>query len=214
MPIEIYGMSKLKFKRERFLIFLRHPLTLMLIGCLLSSALFPYIISQSNRLELIQQKRAELAMEIINQNMEISRRLNGMQTILEIFHKDNSGSAAKSANIQTEQKAMRVKLDDLYLEFDYNAWFWYRKICNKASYLGFSDTKLSNINDIIDDYEKNLDQSTKVFSVFWSKCLREDYDPSDPNIESLMKNTRKQLNDISAAREQLVDKITRMLRVK
>lgn len=109
---------------------------------------------------------------------------------------------------------MRSKLNDLYLEFDYHAWFWYGKMYNKASYLGLSGGHMSSIKKILSDYEKNLIQSTQTLTVFWDKCLREDYDPSDPNIDSLAKSTRLELNNLSIAREELAFKVASILRIK
>jgi len=192
---------------------LRHPFFLLLMGTVISSVIIPNISSRSNRVQLIQTARVNVANEIINRNLEVNRLLNSLQTTLEIFHKDNSGPAARLLDFKSEQKSMRIKMNELYLDFDKHSWFWYGKIYHEAHNLALSESELSRIKEAFSFYERNLVKSTEEISNFWNTCLREEYNPADSTINSVMQNSRKNLDQLSQKREELIHEITRILSI-
>jgi hypothetical protein len=185
--------------------FLRHPLAVLLIGTALSTLLIPRFSERIDRAKLVQEGRLKKSMEIIADNKETERNLNRLLTTLEIFHKDNSGPAARLSNYKKEQKELRRIMVDRYLEFDAQAWWWYSNIYVEARILGIaSPQELIRLNQLSDLYGQNLKTSTAVIDDLWNAYLRETYNPSDRRNAELMSLTRNRLDKLNHKRSVLV----------
>lgn len=184
---------------------MRHPLTVLTVGAVVSTFLLPAISSRVNREKLLREQKLSVAMEIIKNNMETSRRLNKIDTTLELFQKDNSGPAARFLDFKLEQKELRGKIDQSYLEFDSQAWWWSSQIYVEAKVVNIvSSDDLGKLATISAEYDKNLDASTQVLSDLWNSFLREDYRPTDPRNTKSMNETRQKLAQLESERSQLV----------
>lgn len=189
----------------RFLRFMRHPLTVLTAGAVVSTFLLPALGAQVNREKLLREQRLSVAMEIIKDNMETSRRLNKIDTTLELFQKDNSGPAARFLDFKLEQKELRSKIDQSYLEFDSQAWWWSSQIYAEAKVVNIvSSDDLDELAKISVEYDENLDASTQVLSDLWNSFLREEYRPTDPQNTKSMNETRQKLSQLESKRSQLV----------
>jgi hypothetical protein len=184
---------------------LRHPLTVLLLGTALSSLLIPYFSGRIDNEKLIREARLKKAMEIIGDNTETERNLNKLLTTLEVFHKDNSGPAARLTDYKKEQKELRRIMIERYLEFDKQAWWWYSQINVEAKILDIaSPQELERLHQISNEYGENLKTSTAAVDDLWNAFLRETYKPSDPRNAELMKQTRSKLDGLSQKRSTLV----------
>lgn len=184
---------------------LGHPVTILLLGTALSYGVIPTITSRINRAKLLRENRLKIATNIIDDNMETNRRLNKIVTTLELFQKDNSGPAARFLNYRQEQKELRTTLNQRYLEFDSQAWWWYSQIYTEAQIVGIvSPQELNKIQDISTQYGNNLNRSVGVLSKEWNAFLRDTYRPTDPHNTELMKQTRKEMDKLQRERSSLI----------
>ena len=104
---------------------LRHPLTVLLTGTLLTYLLLPVISARLNRSRLLTEARLNRALEIISRSSEVEREINSLQTVLDTFHKDNLSGLSLQENRQSEQMRLRSEVQQRYLAFDNKAWWWY-----------------------------------------------------------------------------------------
>jgi hypothetical protein len=191
--------------RKRRLLMLRHPLTILLIGTALSSWLIPYFSARLDHEKLIREARLRKATEIIEDNKETERNLNRLLTTLEMFHKDNSGSAARASNYKKEQRELRRIMAERYLEFDRQGWWWYSQIYDEAKILEIvSPHELERLGQISQQYSENIGSSVGAVDGLWSLFLRETYVPSEPKNLELMKQTRSKLESLNRERSKLV----------
>jgi|SRR6267142_1957442 len=190
---------------KRRLLFLRHPLLILLIGTGLSSWLIPYFSARLDHEKLIREARLKKATEIVADNKETERNLNRLLTTLEMFHKDNSGSAARATNYKKEQRELRRIMTERYLEFDRQGWWWYSQIYDEAKILEIvSPHELERLAQISHEYSQNIGSSVGAVDELWSLFLRETYVPSDLRNLELMKQTRTKLEGLNRERSKLV----------
>jgi hypothetical protein len=190
---------------RRALWVLRHPLIVLVIGTCLSIWLVPIFSARIDHDKLIHEARLKRAMEIISDNIENERNLNRLLTTLAIFHKDNSGPAARFVNLQTEQKELRRIMVERYSEFDRQAWWLYSQIYVEAKILGIaSQPELEHLEQISRQYAENLKDSMAAIDELWNAFLRENYKPSSSRNKELIEQTRQKLDKLNAKRSELV----------
>jgi hypothetical protein len=187
---------------------LRHPLVLLVIATTLSALVVPKI---SYRLKL-QEVRLKKALDLIDHSTEVNRRLNALLTTLELFHKDNSGVAARLSDYRQEQRELRKAMMSRYLEFDNVAWWWYGNALTEALLFGLTSAKrLQRMRSIINAYELNLLETTDILNALWSQFLREEYDPTDLQNTEALNNTRGRLAESEQSRNNLIAELGEIL---
>jgi hypothetical protein len=187
---------------------LRHPLTIVAVTTVLSSFVIPLLAHRSD----VRQQRLRRALDILDRDMEVNRRLNSLLTTLEIFHKDNSGVAARLGDYRQEQRELRKTMAARYVEFDNVAWWWYQRLPTEASILGLtSPAETARVTDLMRRYEANLVKNTQVLNDLWNAFLREEYRPTDTRNTELMTETRKQLEELAGQRMRLVQALAELL---
>ena len=180
---------------------LKHPLTVVLVATVLTSYIVPRLAQNST----LRQQRLSRALDILDHSMEVNRHLNNLLTTLEIFHKDNSGVAARLSDYHQEQRELRKTMMIRYLEFDNVAWWWYGRISTDAAILALaSPAETERVRTLARQYEENLIESTSVLNTLWDTFLRKEYDPKDDGNTAAMIATRKKLDELYGAREQSV----------
>lgn len=186
---------------------LRHPLTVVLVTAVLTSYILPILAQNST----LRQQRLSRALDILDHSMEVNRRLNNLITTLEIFHKDNSGVAARLSDYCQEQRELRKTMMTRYLEFDAVAWWWYGRIRTDAVILGLvSPAETERVRTVARQYEENLIESTSVLNALWNTFLRAEYDPKDEGNTATMIATRKKLDELYGAREHSVQALAEL----
>lgn len=186
----------------------RHPLTVSIAALLLGTALTSLAVPRITYQRTIQEKRLEKALELLVHNAEVNQRLNTLLTTLEIFHKDNSGVAARLVDYKEEQRTLRRVMMDRYLEFDASAWWWYGKVRSEAAILRLaSATEVKRIDDLTKAYESNLVTSTGTLNELWDRFLREEYRPADTRNNVAMAETRRKLETLRASRDRIIGEL-------
>jgi len=176
----------------------------LLIGTALTSLVVPKITYYRT----LREKRLEKALEILTHDAEVTQRLNALQTTLEIFHKDNSGPAARLIDYKEEQRTLRRVMMERYLEFDQAAWWWYRKIRSEAIILQLTPPDgSSKIDQLIETYDSNLVHSTDALNRLWDRFLRAEYRPDDKSNNLAMNETRKAIAELGRVRQKIIDKL-------
>ena len=190
---------------------LRHPLTIVLVTTAVTSFVVPMLTRNSD----LRQQRLSRALDLFERNMEVNRRLNSLLTTLELFHKDNSGAAARLSDYRQEQRELRKVMMVRYAEFDNVAWWWYGRVSTEAGVLGLTSALESDrVRALAREYEQSLIQSTEVLNNLWTTFLREEYDPSDAGNTVLMNDTRKKLGDLQGVRERSIQALAELLASK
>ena len=170
----------------------RHPLVVSigarLVGTVLTYVVVPLVTYQRT----LKEKRLEKALELLTHDADVNQRLNTLLTTLEIFHKDNSGVAARLVDYKEEQNTLRHAMMDRYLEFDASAWWWYGKVRSEAVILRLtSPSEVKRIDDLAKAYESKLIASTGVLNELWNRFLREEYRPTDIGNNVAMAETQR-----------------------
>ena len=76
-------------------LFLRHPLTLSIIGALLGSLLIPWVAGRANKQAVLAETRVKQAIEIMATSNSVNVMLNKLKTGFESFEKDSLSTASQ-----------------------------------------------------------------------------------------------------------------------
>jgi hypothetical protein len=192
-----------------------HPLTILLIGTVLSVVLVPHFSEQIDHKRLINETRLKKATEILADNADTARNLNRLSTTLGIFQKDSRGPAARFLSLEKAQKELRTLMVDRYLEFDRQAWWWPGQIHVEAKILEIaSQQELDRLEQIGSQYNDNLVASVTAIDILWSTFLREKYNPVDPRNEELLNQTQAKLIQLNQERSKLCMEAAQILAKK
>lgn len=192
-----------------------HPLTILVIGTVLSVVLIPHYSSRIDHQKLIDEARLKKATEILSDNADTERNLNRLFTTLGIFDKDSRGPAARFFSLERAQKELRTVMVERYLESDRQAWWWPSQIHVEAKILEIaSQEELNRLNQISKQYNDNLKASTAAIDTLWKAFLREKYNPTDPQNEELLEQTNANLNLFNQERSKLCMEAAQILAKK
>ena len=185
---------------------LQHPLTLLILGTFLSSILIPALGYYLSEKRLLQQAQLDLANQIIEKDFMLSNQLNNLKTTLDIYNKDNCMLHVR-ADVPEQQRLLRWKMNELYLHFESNAWYWQELVYNKAFYLDMPRHKLDSLSKSLLDYHDNILHCTGAVSQLWQNCLRVDYHACDPRLDSMSQVVHQELTVQHQKRNLLVHKM-------
>ena len=139
-----------------------HPLTVLLIGTALSTVLIPHFSSQIDHARLIDKARVKKATEILADNAETERNLNELLTTLSIFKKVVA-APLRASSAWIERKRLRALMEQRYLQFDRQAWWWISQMDMEARILEIASTQeLETLEQTRNQYNDNLITSTKT----------------------------------------------------
>ena len=82
----------------------KHPLTILLIGGVLSYLLVPWIREKSSHKRLLQEQRVDRACDVLKQGLIDDQQLNSIQTAFEIFNKEAESDPKSYKTAQAELK--------------------------------------------------------------------------------------------------------------
>jgi hypothetical protein len=202
-------------KPPRFSAIFAHPVIVVFVTAIVGSFLVPRISVRTSRATLIQEQRLRKALEILSHATQNTIELNRLITTLEIFHKDNSGAAAKLVDYRQEQRVLRKVMAERYLEFERNAWFWFPQARSEGVLLGIaSPEEVKRFEQLDEDYDKLLIESTHALDTLWTTLLRETYRPDDVRIAELVGKTRSTFDDLSYRRLQRANELAQMMATK
>ena len=190
---------------------LSHPAVVALLTVafmsLATSILIPHISDIVGR----QAAKRRVVKIIVQYHANVKPSLNALLTTLELYHKKNI-VAPHITDIPEAQRALRAKMEQLYLDFDRSAWFWFDEICEDLKIVGLDERTRNSIEKLFSqDFKKSLVQSTDTLDIFWNKCLDKNYAPSDPNVSALMGRTRQMLDSQTKDRMIIIEQTMRLI---
>jgi hypothetical protein len=171
--------------------FFGHGLTLLAAGAVLTYVLVPLV----NEARLLQEARIKKALEILETGSEVDANLNSLQTTLAIFHKDHSYERLPPDQYAAARHRALERMEARYLEFDKRAWWWLRRVEADARLL-----KVEGFKDYSNKYMKSLIASTQKLDTFWTRLLRQNSNPQDPEIGRLVETTQEELTRLNLER--------------
>jgi hypothetical protein len=169
--MELPSQSAATTKVDRFL---RHPLTLSIIGALLGSMLIPWVAGRANKQAVLAETRVKQAIEIMTTSESVNVMLNKLKTEFESFEKD-SLSTASPEDYRKRRDELRQRIYPLYAEFNSVGWWWTWNAYNQARILRLiRPTPLEQMKAHIMKYDSNLQQTVHLLDGPWHAYLSDD----------------------------------------
>jgi hypothetical protein len=154
--------------------FLRHPLTLSIVGAMLGSLLIPWVAGRSNKQAVLAETRIKQAVEIMTTANSVNVMLNKLKTEFESFEKD-SLSTASQEDYRKRRDELRQRIYTLYAEFNSVGWWWTWNAYNQARILRLiRPPALERFRADIMKYDTNLQQTVHLLSEPWHTYLSDD----------------------------------------
>ncbi len=203
---------------ESILEILKHPLVALVLGGLVVSIVASYTNQRLTYRKALREHRQTLVAKTEVQHAEVEASISGVQTRLELFHKGNRRRLGDGARVLTAEEIRQRQADasvdvkDRYAHFDNHAWHWYWGLCQEARDLEYSERNLSTLHEYFTAYQKSLIRSTKALETFWTRSLRDRYDPDDARLDDIMANTRKQLDVEAEIRRHYLERVVSIMR--
>ncbi|HEX8131454.1 MAG TPA: hypothetical protein VF527_20305 [Pyrinomonadaceae bacterium] len=190
---------------------LRHPLTLLIIGSVLSYFLIPYISSISNKRQLLQEARLKKASEIVHTTTMLASQLNIIRSRLGEFHKDNINLRPTPSELKQKQDKLADDIKARYSEFDKVAYWWDKDFYQDAIILEIIPPSGSKqLSDDLQAYNKNLVETGNAIFEFRDACISSDYDfEKEGNVTQIKKQMDGKLEKLYYEREKLVSNLVK-----
>lgn len=197
--------------------FCQHPLSLLVLGGLLTYIVAPIIVDKINEEKLIQETKQTRAIEIWNHDTQFNSKLNALKTMLLSYHSQNVRLKLDPEDQKEAQKEFRRNLNQRYLELDEMAWWWYRTVQIEAKDGRFvPSSKLPRLNAALDEYGNNVNKSIDALRPLWQTLTHHDYRPNDEKsragFEALQKDADAKLPDLFYERARLIEEVTTIIK--
>jgi hypothetical protein len=191
---------------------LQQPITTLLLGTLLGSALIPWVQARSNARQLRHEERIKLALFVIDQNRETISQLNALQTTAELFAKDHP-HPTKLAEFVKDQKEAREKYDVQYLVFDRQAWSWTWSVLLKAQLASLAkNDEAKQIETEVRKYKANLQKCVQLIDDPWNALFRSAYEEQQWKITAQRTQAvRPELENCHTNLDQIAGTMSRIL---
>ena len=185
----------------------KHPLTILLIGGVLSYLLVPWISEKSSHKRLLQEQRVDRACDVLKQGLIDDQQLNSIQTAFEIFNKE---AESDPKSYKTAQAELKSSFNKMYFEFNQHGWWWGHDLPVQSRLLELPPGSDQTIGKVKDTYKKNLMDSVKQVDVLRAQFLATNYKPRDRHNTEVLHATRKALDDLATSRGALVTQLADM----
>ena len=183
--------------------FLRHPLTLSIIGTLLGSLLIPWIVGRSSKEAALADTRVKQAIQVMATSNGVDATINKIKTAFEGFEKD-ALSIEEQDEFLRRREDLRRRVYDLYSDFDSTAWWWPRNIYDQARILHLiSPARLDKLNDYIGQYNNNLVETAHTIDIPWQAYLGTDAIRHGPGAKEVMPSLDKRLRNLQQQRGEI-----------
>jgi len=183
--------------------FLRHPLTLSIIGTLLGSLLIPWIVGRSSKQAALADTRVKQAIQVMATSNGVDATINRIKTAFEGFEKD-ALSIEQQDEFVRRREDLRKRVYDLYSDFDSTAWWWPRNIYDQAQILHLiTPARLDKLNGYIGQYNANLVETAHTIDVPWKAYLGTDAITHGPGAREIMPSLDKRLRDLQQHRGEI-----------
>ncbi len=189
---------------------LRHPLLLLVIGSVIGSFLIPWITERASKKQVLQEARLRKAVEIVENNQRTVSQLSALVTRLQMFHKDNRRLQPSPTKLIELQEKLASDMNDRYLEFDKEGWWWYRSLTEEASILEILPPEgAGKLREHVEAYATNILQTVNALNELWAACIAADYKYQGDQVNSIESRVNSKLQELSGARNQLVTNLVR-----
>lgn len=186
--------------KSKFIKFFRHPITLLIIGSIITYFLIPWIHERVSKNENERREKLEIASRFIRQNMEMNQDFNSLLTSLELFHKYSSPE-----HLVEDKNKLRMASKEMYLKIDKNVWWWHWNLYEEAKLNKLiPESEQKYVENSLVKYTDSWSQIMGSLEKLWKACLDENYKQEDNNIDTLMNKTRKLSEDTRLARDSLI----------
>lgn len=188
---------------------LKHPVFLILISALLSYFIIPAINKISEKNKLINDEKLKLADQIIDHHLVVDKNLNSLYVALDLFYKDHRYISNLPALNELRLKK-HPEIQNLYLSFDANAWFWESHYILKAESLELIKDDIDSLRILFRSYKQALVKSSKLIDAVWESTLR-NTKPFANDLNVLISSKKDSLDLLSANRNNYVKNIVLLL---
>jgi hypothetical protein len=188
---------------------LRHPLTVLIFGSVLSATVIPWISARLNDRQLINDARLQLCKDILQKSMQNNQMLNSMNTSVNLFLKAKS-FAVSAATAQREQDAELSKIDEQYHEFDKVAWWWYPGLPTEAKLLRIEVNPNADLQQQLKLYNEKLVAATDVLNGIWDLCVRQTCKASDPGVQIKLHEADGKLRNLQTERDTVTGRLVNL----
>lgn len=197
-------------KAHGLLTFLRHPLTILFAGTVISSFAIPWLNTRSAQARQIEESRQAKAMEILKEVSADNVRLNLVSSAFLMFEKE--GGLTGSADVVEERRTeLRKRVYEGYEAFEQSAWWWYWSIGREAELFGWlnaADT--AEYRKLAKQYQDNLFESAKFVQLPWKRYLSEVKESASEKKQPLVPSIEPSLGKKQAERDELAARMVRL----
>ncbi len=194
---------------------LQQPLSVLLLGTILGSALIPYLNERSNRNKLRHEERIKIAFSIVEQSHETDRRLSNLMNYLVLFRKDHNNRSEPESALKKEQRDALKTFNEMYMSYTGQAWWWHWTVKSEASLSALATPSESKrVAELARDYSDALGQCTDAVSRLWDPFLKNRYDPGDPQNDVLITQASESLTRARKRRNEVAVEMARIFASK
>jgi hypothetical protein len=195
---------------------LGHPLSLLILGSLLTYVIAPIILDRINERRLRYEAKQRKALEVWQHNTEFNSKLNALKTMLESYHNQNVRFQLAPADLNEAQKEFRQDFTKRYLELDEMAWWWYRDLQREMNILNLvPKDQLPRLNADLDKYGANVNESVGLLKPLWQTITSREYQPNDEKtkakFEQLRQTAEHDLPRLFNERSELIQDVTQII---
>ncbi len=190
--------------------FLRHPLTVLCIGTVITTLAVPWLNARSSVATQIAQARQAKAMEVLKGVGSDNVRLNLVRSAFNVFEKEG-GLSGTPEIIEQRRTELRKRVYDGYGQFEQTAWWWYWEIAREAELFGWlSAENAAEFRQLAKQYADNLYQSIALVQIPWGRYLAESKETQAAKKQPLMPGLEDALGKKQAERDALADQMVRL----
>lgn len=191
-------------ERSSFTKKLQQPLVVLLVGTILGSIVIPYLTDLGNRRRLRHEERIKIALMIIEQSGETDRRLSNLMDYLVLFRKDHDDPSLPKVNLKKDQLNARKTIDEMYLSFNAQAWWWHWNVKSKSDLSSLATPAESRkVALLAREYSNDLLQCTQAINELWGPFLKQPYEPANPRNDVLIVQAGKNLTTARIQRNKV-----------
>jgi hypothetical protein len=189
---------------------LRHPLTVLFIGTVITSMAVPWLNARSARARQIEDARQQKALEILKGTTDDNARLNAVRSAFQVFEREG-GLTGQAETIEARRAELRKRVYDGYGEFEQSAWWWYWNIGREAELFGWLPPgDIAEFRRLAQLYQDNLFECSNLVQAPWKKYLSDTKETATERKSALMPTIETPLGKKQAERDELCARMVRL----
>ena len=210
-PVRRPRPTKPKPKAVHWLLeFLRHPLTVLCIGTVITTLAVPWLNARSSVARQVSEARQTKALEVLKGVGSDNVRINLVRSAFNVFEREG-GLSGTPEIVEQRRTELRKRVYDGYGEFEQTAWWWYWEIAREAELFGWlTPAKAAEFRGLAKQYEQNLYDSMALVQIPWKRYLAETKETVAEKRQPLMPGLDQSLGGKQAERDALADRMVRL----